>query len=95
MAVDSRPPAGDINTRRAVPFLKQRDIMRTANVHSYNYPRFRTRHLVNEAVRTWQLGRITPGDRAPSVDLPDAEGQPWSLGAHRNRPVLLHFGSYS
>jgi hypothetical protein len=69
--------------------------MRTANVHTYNYPRFRARHLVHEAVRTWQLRGVTPGDRAPAVDLPDGEGQPWSLGAQRGRPVLLHFGSFS
>jgi hypothetical protein len=69
--------------------------MRTVITPTYNYRHFRTGHLIADAMGTWRLRGVQPGERAPSVELPDAHGQPWSLTAQRGRPVLLHFGSYS
>jgi thiol-disulfide isomerase/thioredoxin len=36
--------------------------------------------------RPWPVGTSTP-----RLDLPDAEGTPWSLAQHAGRPVLLNF----
>jgi cytochrome oxidase Cu insertion factor (SCO1/SenC/PrrC family) len=62
---------------------------------TYNYSRFRFSHLANDAKGVWQLQGPQPGDFAPDIELRDTEGQPWRLRAHRGKPVLLHFGSYT
>jgi peroxiredoxin Q/BCP len=35
--------------------------------------------------------RLSPGDPAPDFTLPDAEGTPVSLSAHRGRKVIVYF----
>ena len=35
--------------------------------------------------------RLSPGDPAPDFTLPDAEGTPVSLSAHRGRKVVVYF----
>jgi peroxiredoxin len=34
---------------------------------------------------------VKPGDRAPSIDLPDEFGTRWRLADQRGRPALLIF----
>jgi peroxiredoxin Q/BCP len=34
---------------------------------------------------------IAPGDMAPDFELPDQDGAPVALAAHRGRPVVLYF----
>jgi len=67
--------------------------MRALTDSPYNFEHFRTRHLIVDAVRTWRLSGIKPGEYAPDFELDDTEGQGWQLGAHRERAVLVHFGS--
>ena len=61
----------------------------------YNYHHFRTKHLLTDAVKTIAGVGLHPGGLAPDFELPDARGGTWRLSAHRDRPVLLRFGSYS
>jgi peroxiredoxin Q/BCP len=35
--------------------------------------------------------RLSPGDPAPAFTLPDADGKPVSLAAHRGRKVIVYF----
>jgi thioredoxin-dependent peroxiredoxin len=35
--------------------------------------------------------RLAPGDTAPDFTLPDADGNPVSLSAHRGRKVIVYF----
>jgi peroxiredoxin Q/BCP len=35
--------------------------------------------------------RLVPGDTAPDFTLPDADGNPVSLSAHRGRKVIVYF----
>ncbi len=34
---------------------------------------------------------LKPGDEAPDFTLPNQDGKPWTLSAHRGRPVVLYF----
>ncbi len=61
----------------------------------YNFDHFRTTHLIADAVGTFRLRGVAPGALAPDFELPVTDGTPWRLSEHRDRPVLLHFGSYS
>lgn len=62
---------------------------------TYNYEHFRTTHLIADAYRTIVGVEPAPGDMAPDFDLPIATGGRFRLSEHRERPVLLKFGSYS
>jgi hypothetical protein len=61
----------------------------------YNYRHFRTKHLLTEVVKTIAGVGLHPGSLAPDFELPQAGGGTWRLSAHRDRPVLLRFGSYT
>ena len=61
----------------------------------YNYDHFRTKHLVTDAVKTIARVGLHPGSLAPDFELPLEGGGTWRLSAHRDRPVLLRFGSYT
>lgn len=61
----------------------------------YNFPHFRTRHLLRDGRRTLTDRGIRPGELAPDFELPQVGGAIVRLGALRGRPVLLHFGSFS
>jgi peroxiredoxin Q/BCP len=37
------------------------------------------------------MTRLAPGDRAPDFTLPDADGNPVSLGDYRGRKVVVYF----
>jgi hypothetical protein len=61
----------------------------------YNYEHFRRRHLAEE-VWGFLVGRgVRPGDPAPEFELPAVGGGVVRLADLRDRPTLLHFGSYT
>lgn len=61
----------------------------------YNYEHFRRRHLAEE-VGGFLVGRgVGPGALAPDFELPAVGGGTVRLVDRRDRPVLLHFGSYT
>ncbi len=61
----------------------------------YNYERFRTSHVLEEASGVWRLRGPAPGSTAPDFTLPDTDGKAWRLSDHRGDIVLVHFGSYT
>ncbi|HEX2063986.1 MAG TPA: hypothetical protein VHE80_06160 [Acidimicrobiales bacterium] len=61
----------------------------------YNYSHFRRRHITDEVVGFLGARGIRPGEPAPDFELPRAGGGTVRLVDLRDRPVLLHFGSYT
>lgn len=61
----------------------------------YNFPHFRSGHLLADAVRTVQGIGVAPGQVAPDFDLPTSAGDRIRLSELRGTPVVLHFGSYT
>jgi hypothetical protein len=64
-------------------------------LEEYNFSHFRTRHLIYDAVGTLQTRGIPPGTTAPEFVLPRVGGGLVRLSDLRDRPTLLHFGSYT
>ena len=61
----------------------------------YNYKHFRRRHLCEE-VGGFLAGRgVRPGALAPEFELPAVGGGTVRLADLRDRPTLLHFGSFT
>ena len=61
----------------------------------YNYDHFGRRHLAEE-IRGFVVGRgVGPGALAPDFELPAVGGGTVRLADLRDRPVLLHFGSFT
>lgn len=65
------------------------------NIGAYNYEHFTRRHAAAEIVRTISRPGPNPGEAAPDFTLPCAGGGELHLAAMLDRPVLLHFGSYT
>jgi len=62
----------------------------------YNFEHFRTKHLIDDARRTFETSGVRPGEMAPDFMLPRAGGGTLRLSDLRGvSPVLLHFGSYT
>jgi hypothetical protein len=61
----------------------------------YNFTHFLRSHLIADAAGTLLCRGVPPGTVAPDFELPATDGSIWRLSAHRDRPVLLHFGSYT
>ena len=61
----------------------------------YNYQTFERAHLSAEAAAMIGGRGITPGTLAPVFELPQVGGGTWRLSRPRNKPLLLHFGSYT
>jgi len=61
----------------------------------YNFDHFRPEHLLTDVKRTLAAVGIPPGATAPDFELPRADGGTLRLSAHRGRPVLLRFGSFT
>lgn len=61
----------------------------------YNYGEFRRHHLVEEVAAAVSLHGPRPGARAPDFQLPRVGGGTLSLAALGDRPILLHFGSFT
>jgi hypothetical protein len=64
-------------------------------MEEYNYDHFRTRHLLADVEGTIEGRGIAPGELAPEFELPIAGGGTLRLRDLRDRPTLLHFGSYT
>lgn len=69
--------------------------MATRAAEEYNYEHFRRRHLLEE-VGGFLVGRgVRPGAVAPDFELASVGGEIVRLADLRDRPTLLHFGSYT
>jgi hypothetical protein len=67
----------------------------TLDASGYNYAQFRRHHLVEEVAGAVSLRGVRPGARAPELESPRVGGGTLSLAALRDRPTLLHFGSFT
>lgn len=61
----------------------------------YNFKHFRTKHLLADMQATFAKQGIQPGEMAPDFELPHADEGSLRLSTLRDKPVLLHFGSYT
>ncbi len=61
----------------------------------YNFEHFRTRHLMFDVTATPKTRGIPPGESAPEFMLPRVGSGMTRLSDLRDRPTLLHFGSYT
>ncbi len=62
----------------------------------YNFANFRTKHLLSDVRATLARRGIAPGENAPDFTLPRADGDgALRLSDLRDKPVLLHFGSFT
>jgi len=61
----------------------------------YNYAHFRTRHLLYDVAGTLHTRGVRPGELAPDFALPQVGSGTLRLSDLRDRPTLLHFGSYT
>lgn len=65
------------------------------STEEYNFTRFRSKHLLSDAWRTWKGTGIQPGEIAPDFTMPKLSGGTVSLSELRGKPMLLHFGSFT
>ncbi len=61
----------------------------------YNYVHFKTKVLIEDGRRTVEARGIKPGEEAPDFELPRVGGNTLRLSELRDKPTILHFGSYS
>ncbi len=67
----------------------------TMNQDDYNFQHFRTKHLLADVQATFAKQGIQPGELAPDFDVPRVGGGIVRLSSLRDKPVLLHLGSYT
>ncbi len=65
------------------------------SLDDYNFKHFRTKHLLADMQATFAKQGIQPGEMAPDFELPHADEGSLRLSTLRDKPVLLHFGSYT
>ncbi len=65
------------------------------SLDDYNFEHFRTKHFLRDGKRTVMNRGIQPGEMAPDFELPRVGGGSLRLSELRDKPVLLHFGSFS
>ncbi len=65
------------------------------SLDDYNFKHFRTKHLLADMQATFAKQGIEPGELAPDFELSRPEGGTLRLSSLRDKPVLLHFGSYT
>ena len=63
--------------------------------NEYNFEHFRTIHLLEDARKTLEKYGVQPGAMAPDFELARADGGTLRLSDLRERPVLIHFGSFT
>lgn len=61
---------------------------------NYNFEHFKTKILLHDIEHTAKAQGIEPGELAPYFELPEVGGS-LRLIDLRERPTILHFGSYS
>lgn len=65
------------------------------SLEQYNFAHFRTKHLLADLQATLAKQGITPGELAPDFALPRVDGDTLRLSSLRDKPVLLHLGSFT
>ncbi len=64
-------------------------------VEDYNFVHFRTKHLLADMQATLEKRGISPDEEAPDFTLSRVGGGSLRLRSLRDKPVLLHFGSFT
>jgi hypothetical protein len=65
------------------------------SVSEYNFQHFRMHHLFKDALATMRSKGVKPGELAPDFTLALTDGGAVTLSHLRDKPVLLHFGSFT
>jgi hypothetical protein len=65
------------------------------SVDEYNYEHFRFKEYRSDMKRTIQKVGIPPGAFAPDFELPRVGGGTLRLSDLQDKPVILHFGSFT
>lgn len=68
---------------------------RCFDVEAYNFEHFRLKHLWFDAKQTAARRGLAPGTVAPDFEMPRVGGGTRRLSQLRDKPVLLHFGSFT
>lgn len=68
---------------------------RKESVAEYNFPHFRSKHLLLDAWATLRSKGVQPGELAPDFTMPISGGGWLTLSQLRDQPGLLHFGSFT
>lgn len=76
----------------AADYAQSRDKEASAQ---YNFKHFRSKHLLTDAWSTVKSKGVQPGELAPDFTLPRIGGGAVTLSQLRDKPVLLHFGSFT
>jgi cytochrome oxidase Cu insertion factor (SCO1/SenC/PrrC family) len=64
-------------------------------VAEYNFQHFRMHHLLKDALATMRSKGLKPGQLAPDFTMSLANGGRVTLSQLRDKPVVLHFGSFT
>lgn len=62
---------------------------------AYNFSHFRSEHGLRDVRKTLRSEGIAPGALAPDFELPRTDGGSVRLSRLLDKPVLLHFGSFT
>lgn len=65
------------------------------SVEEYNFEHFGPEHILFDVKQILTAGGLKPGAMAPDFELPRVGGGQLRLSELRDKPLLLHFGSYT
>jgi AhpC/TSA family len=75
--------------------LNLEELDKQQTVAEYNFQHFRFKHLLKDALATMRSKGLTPGQLAPDFTMPRTNGSKVTLSHLRDKPVALHFGSFT
>ncbi|MBA3534395.1 MAG: redoxin domain-containing protein [Ardenticatenales bacterium] len=65
------------------------------SLDTYNFKHFGLEHILFDVKQIVTSGGLRPGEQAPDFELPVVGGGQLRLSELRDKPVILHFGSFT
>jgi hypothetical protein len=75
--------------------LNLEELDKKQTIAEYNFGHFRFKHLFKDALATMRSKGLKPGQLAPDCTMSLANGGKVTLSQLRDKPVVLHFGSFT